>query len=244
MTNTVPARQKGRGRGGARNAKRKRRSGGPSTAEKIFEAAEKLLGEKGYEGTSMRDVAELAGVNKALVFYHFGSKGELFDAVIDRYYKAHRETIERSLSRTYGSTRDRVHRLIDDYLDFMERNRLYPRLIQQEVARRSGRVHQIRRNLVELSRAVGKLLDDLTPEDGPLATRHLFMSVSGMVVNYFTYAPALDELWGGDPMEPARLNERREHIHWMIETILDRLVAEKERRERDAGRQLEASSTS
>src|SRR5256885_8471488 len=48
-----------------------------------------LFCERGYEGVSARDVAERASVNKALVFYHFGSKAKLFDRVIERYYESH-----------------------------------------------------------------------------------------------------------------------------------------------------------
>ncbi len=208
------------------HAKKSRKRKTPTTAEKILAAAEQLFGQHGYDGTSMRDVAQKAGVNKALVFYHYGSKAELFDTIINRYYTAHRETIERSLARSRGEPRERVHQLIDDYLDFIESHTLYPRLIQQEVARRSGRLGQIRSNLAQLSRAVGALLDEFTPNNGPLATRHFFMSVSGMVINYFTYAPALGELWGADPLSPDMLKERREHVHWMVETIIDRLVSE------------------
>jgi AcrR family transcriptional regulator len=203
-----------------------RKDAEPSTAEKILAAAEELLGEHGYDGTSMRDVARRAGVNKALVFYHYGSKGELFDTIIERYYEAHRKAIQASLTRAQGEPRDRIHQLIDDYLDFIEENSLYPRLIQQEVARRSGRLTRIRKNLAELSRAVGAILEAFTPSKGPLATRHFFMTVSGMVINYYTYAPVLGDMWGTDPMSAEARHERRRHLHWMVETVLDRLITE------------------
>ncbi|HNO01068.1 MAG TPA: TetR family transcriptional regulator, partial [Chitinophagaceae bacterium] len=39
--------------------------------------AEKLFAEKGYNGTSVRDIAEKAGINLAMVSYYFGSKEKL-----------------------------------------------------------------------------------------------------------------------------------------------------------------------
>lgn len=47
----------------------------------IVDAAKALFGEKGYESTSVRDIAELAGTNAASISYYFGSKEELFRAI-------------------------------------------------------------------------------------------------------------------------------------------------------------------
>ena len=54
------------------------------TKEKILDAAERLIGEQGYAATSLRHIIAEAGVNLAAVHYHFGSKEELLDAVVER----------------------------------------------------------------------------------------------------------------------------------------------------------------
>lgn len=51
--------------------------------EKILEAAEELFAEKSYEGTSIRDIAQKAGINIAMISYYFGSKEKLLEALID-----------------------------------------------------------------------------------------------------------------------------------------------------------------
>lgn len=51
---------------------------------RILDAAERLLMERGYEGTSMRMIAAAAGVNLAAANYHFGSKEGLVEAVFRR----------------------------------------------------------------------------------------------------------------------------------------------------------------
>ena len=50
----------------------------PDAREKIFRAAEELFIERGHDGVSVNDIAEKAGVAKALVFYYFESKKNLF----------------------------------------------------------------------------------------------------------------------------------------------------------------------
>src|SRR5215472_10783137 len=55
-----------------------------ATKERILDAAEALFMEHGFEATSLRQLTAAAGVNLASVHYHFGSKEELFEAVLKR----------------------------------------------------------------------------------------------------------------------------------------------------------------
>ncbi|MDJ0719147.1 MAG: TetR/AcrR family transcriptional regulator [Prochloraceae cyanobacterium] len=54
------------------------------TKEQILNVAEELFAEQGFAGTSLRQVIKKAGVNLSAVHYHFGSKEELFRAVVAR----------------------------------------------------------------------------------------------------------------------------------------------------------------
>src|SRR6478752_5764427 len=54
------------------------------TKTRILDAGERLFVEHGFEATSLRSLTTAAGVNLAAVHYHFGSKEELFQAVLTR----------------------------------------------------------------------------------------------------------------------------------------------------------------
>lgn len=56
-----------------------------STQHKILDAAQNLFAETGFNDTSLRQITSLAEVNLASVNYHFGSKKELIQAVLQRY---------------------------------------------------------------------------------------------------------------------------------------------------------------
>jgi AcrR family transcriptional regulator len=56
-----------------------------NTQQKILNAAQSLFAETGFNGTSLRQITSLAEVNLAAVNYHFGSKKELIQAVLQRY---------------------------------------------------------------------------------------------------------------------------------------------------------------
>ena len=51
--------------------------------EHILTVAEELFGEKGFDGTSVRDIAQRAGVNLAMISYYFGSKEKLLESLIE-----------------------------------------------------------------------------------------------------------------------------------------------------------------
>jgi TetR/AcrR family transcriptional repressor of nem operon len=56
-----------------------------STAAQILDAAERLVQERGFNGFSYADIAAELGVTKAALHYHFATKADLGDALIERY---------------------------------------------------------------------------------------------------------------------------------------------------------------
>jgi len=194
---------------------------GQRSAAAILDAADEILAETGFDGMSMRAVAEKAGVKKALVFYHYKNKAQLFERVLERYYGEHQEALASALDGE-GQVADRLHGLIDAYFDYISANRRYPRLIQQQVAS-GGATELIRKNLLPFYRWTEAALTEYLPADGPLAARHFYVSFSGMVINYFTYGPLLAEAWGTDPLGEEAVEERREHVHWVADRVLDGL---------------------
>jgi AcrR family transcriptional regulator len=70
-----------------------------NTKGKILEAAFRRLAEQGYAALSMREIAKDAGVNHALINYHFRTKDQLVITVLD---EANRRLLERQ-QRMYGS---------------------------------------------------------------------------------------------------------------------------------------------
>ena len=56
----------------------------PTSKEDILDAAEQLFARRGFDGTSMRAIAQAAGVAQALLHYHFRTKEGLFEAMFQR----------------------------------------------------------------------------------------------------------------------------------------------------------------
>lgn len=80
----------------------------PLTKEKILDAAESLFVQRGYYGTSLRDISKAAGVQLALTHYHFGSKEDLFRAVIDRRAEENAASMRDALRTVVDAAGDQV----------------------------------------------------------------------------------------------------------------------------------------
>jgi AcrR family transcriptional regulator len=194
-------------------------------ALQILQAADELLAERGHDGVSMRDVAQRAGVNKALIFYYFGSRAQLFEKVLERYYENHAEALK-AIGEGRGTPRERVHHALDAYLDFVEHNELFSRLVQQELARQDPQLPLIRENLLKLHEALYAALGHALPERGPMAARQLFMTIGCLVVHHGTFATSPLALASDDLHGDTGREERRAHVHWLADTIVDRVERE------------------
>lgn len=101
--------------------------------EHIINKAIELFAEKGFEGTSIRDLAARAEVNVAMVNYYFGSKEKLFEAMVQQkaaYLKGVLDELARDTSLTEIEKLDRV---VESYVNRMFTNRLFHRIIHQEL---------------------------------------------------------------------------------------------------------------
>lgn len=86
-----------------------------STHDAIASAALELFAAKGYAGTSVREIAEMMGITKAGVSYHFPAKEDLLHYLVDPVLDAVDELIERSSGSGPGSPRE----VLASYLELM-----------------------------------------------------------------------------------------------------------------------------
>ena len=69
---------------------------GRSTRARLVAAGRKLFGERGYEGTSIAEILDRAGIARGALYHHFASKEELFDAVLEAAVAEMAEDVARS----------------------------------------------------------------------------------------------------------------------------------------------------
>jgi AcrR family transcriptional regulator len=101
--------------------------------EHIMEVAVTLFAEKGFEGTSIRDLAHEADVNIAMINYYFGSKEKLFVALLESKARFMRERIDAVQNNTSLSELDKLNQIIDGYVTRFLSQPAFNRVLQQEL---------------------------------------------------------------------------------------------------------------
>ena len=111
----------------------------------ILEAATHLVGEKGFEGVSMRDIADRAGINMATIYYHFHDKESLCEQVARESLEYFSELIAAAL-RT-GEPRTRLKRsfsiVIESTVNRQPERLVVNRLMSESSDRMPSLVHTI-----------------------------------------------------------------------------------------------------
>lgn len=105
-----------------------------STQERILKSAREVFLTKGMEGARMQEIADHAGINKALLHYYFGNKETLFHAV---FGQAIRELLP-ALTEVFRSERPLLDKITDFFaihIGFIQANPMVPQFIISEVAR-------------------------------------------------------------------------------------------------------------
>lgn len=100
--------------------------------EHILYVAEELIAEKGYDGTSVRDIAERAGVNLAMISYYFGSKEKLLKALIEQRFSDGVKLLEEKSNDQVQEPWEKIEWLIDFYVDKMFGNFRFHCILSQE----------------------------------------------------------------------------------------------------------------
>ncbi|MBA4197677.1 MAG: hypothetical protein C0459_09005 [Chitinophaga sp.] len=99
----------------------------------IIEKAIELFAEKGFEGTSIRDLATRAEVNVAMVNYYFGTKEGLFQQIVEESTAVTRNRIDEITHDKTLSEIEKVDLIIELYVDRFLAQPDFHKVLQQEM---------------------------------------------------------------------------------------------------------------
>lgn len=162
----------------------------------IMEKAEKLFAEKGFTGTSVRDIAEVAGVNLAMISYYFGSKEKLLETIFRYRGENIRLQLETMLHDKTMSSLEKVNILIDKYVEKMLNQQGFHKImIRGQMANMQGSTHKLIRQLVVTNQELVKQLIEEGQKKGefkknidvPLMMAVLIGTISHMITTQHFY---------------------------------------------------------
>src|SRR5262245_5662227 len=177
------------------------------TRATILAAAEQAFAKAGLAGARTDDIAAVAGVNKALLYYYFKSKDGLYEAVLEDHF---REFSRRALEllTAPGPARVILLRYVSLYFDFISTRQRYASLYLQLMTTRGRPLERlVKKYFVPRTDAFNKLLERgiRAGEFRRTDARHAAISIVGLIVFYFSAAPVLQVLGHTDAYTAANL---------------------------------------
>jgi TetR/AcrR family transcriptional regulator len=192
LNDQLVKRRRGAARGrGARPTGRPRRGlgrrPGPATddsRQRIFAAAAHEFAARGFAGASVDRIAAAAGFNKAMIYYHFGSKAALYRDILREMFEAVGAAVSAAAASSTAPA-DKIRQFIDAFAVEAEARPHFPPIWFREIA--EGGLHVDDTTLAVMARIVRSL--GAIIEEGVRA--RVFQPISTLVVHAGIVAPLL-----------------------------------------------------
>jgi TetR/AcrR family transcriptional regulator len=190
-----------------------------STEKLILESARKVFIEKGYDGARMQEIAEEAGINKALLHYYFRSKDKLFESIFSVAFSQFMP----SVVEVMGSDKpfdQKIKVFICNYIDLIQENPHIPLFVLHELQRDPQRLINIFKSYGFNPSSFAPVLQRQLEESGyrPIPFFHLITNIIAMCIFPFVARPIIQGfiLGGSEEAYRAYLSERKEIVYEFV----------------------------
>ncbi|MEJ5285507.1 MAG: TetR/AcrR family transcriptional regulator [Brevinematales bacterium] len=106
---------------------------------RILEASIKLFAEKGFDATSVDEIARNAEINKAMIYYYFSSKEELLSSIIRKSINEFTSIIEDINLSNFKDLEEIIHFFVNEGINYIDKNDMLIRIYQRESLNLSSR---------------------------------------------------------------------------------------------------------
>ncbi len=166
------------------------------TRDLILKSAEKLFAQKGFEVTTVREIAEDSGANIAMIYYYFKTKEGLHKEILEDSLRHLSISLKEGLDQSKESE-EKIYDIIKIYITFLHSHKNLHRIILRETVSRSGHIDMIVKKYISKNfNIVHKVIKEgvrqrsFRKQDTVLST----FSLIGMILYYFTYEPIFTRL--------------------------------------------------
>jgi len=144
------------------------------TKKFIIDTARRFFSEYSYLGVSMNDIAKKLNITKAALYYHFSSKAEIYENVLNNVISDLNQVITEAKKET--TIDKKIHKLIKNYLDFgfKEKN-----LIKALMSKLSPPNDKITSQIANLRGKIANIIQPLIDE--ALASKYLMKNISSQL---------------------------------------------------------------
>lgn len=197
------------------------------TKKKILAAAENAFSKKGYYGARVDEIAETGGINKRMIYAHFGNKENLYIAVLDEVYKRMADE-ESSLIKKNMDSIETVNKVIEHYFSFLSKNPGFVKIVMWENLNEAIYFNKSNARFMKTT-AIELLKEKIRQgiESGvfkeSIDINEAVVTINMLCFSYFSNIHTMAELMQMDYFEEKEQSKRCEHVK---EIILNYLIRE------------------
>lgn len=165
------------------------------TRSDILAAARTVFALRGFSGTSVREVAEAAQVNKAMIYYHFRDKVDLYRAVLSNSFDTLERIWDHDIFRGNAPARQKMQKYIEGFIRFQQKNEDVRKILAMEFSTtgaKSDNLKWIARNYFAKNHSTLVKILESGMKSGELKKMNPIMAVVsliGMIIHLFIYVP-------------------------------------------------------
>lgn len=193
------------------------------TEQQILKAAKAVFLEKGMDGARMQEIADKAGINKALLHYYFRNKEKLFKQIFENTFQSVFETINLSIQNKVDIFIF-IETFVYNFIRVLNQNTLLPNFIINEINRNPQYIHQFIEHIHLDRTSLEKLIKKgvAAHEIIPVSVDHLLMDMLGMCIFPIIAQPlVLEYFFDGEKNSYQKFLEvRSEHIILLLKKAL------------------------
>ncbi len=182
----------------------------------ILDAAELLFAEQGYEASSLADVGLRAGVSRGTPGYFFGSKAELYRAVLERCFDQVRTAVRSGRDRTLSGSHapeEILEGAVSDYFDFLSERPNFVRLIEREALSGARQLRDATPPLSAGQEALAAIAAELGLDPAPSGdAAQLLLSIISLCWFPVVHADTVAAAVGVDTSSAAAREQRKRHV--------------------------------
>ncbi len=163
-----------------------------NTEQKILEAAKKVFTLKGMGGARMQEIADEAGINKALLHYYYRSKDKLFEAVfMDAFFTMIPDVVD--LLKAEIPLFEKIELFAEKYIDIFIENPFIPGFVMNELSQNPQRiVNLISQTGIQPQFFIDQINDEIQKGTiKPIQPQHLIVNLLSMCIFPFIATPIL-----------------------------------------------------
>jgi len=185
-----------------------------STEEKIKQTALELFLEKGFERTSIRDIAAKANINIALLNYHFKSKENLFDSLFSELISTYTPTLNNILSSGLP-LEEKITQYVSKYIDILQENPRITYFVLSVLQRNPEKIKklQIFQNLYDTGNFSTQFLSEIKKRNiKTYDPTQFYINMVSLITFPFTIKPVIHEKNSMSEKDFARFMQERKKI--------------------------------